>query len=80
MATSELAVTTHQFCPMKRTQRWKIRPHRFAAAKALDRFWADIITAGLSHPFPVWHVSEVLKWVESGEYAALMDAPESAAA
>jgi Zn-dependent protease with chaperone function len=48
--------------------------------KALDRFWADIITAGLSHPFPVWRVSEVLKWVESGEYQALMNQPESAAA
>src|ERR671938_926094 len=29
--------------------------------KALDRFWADIINAGLSHPFPVWRVSEILK-------------------
>jgi Zn-dependent protease with chaperone function len=48
--------------------------------KALDRFWADIITAGLSHPFPVWRVSEVLKWVESGEYQTLMNLPESAAA
>jgi Zn-dependent protease with chaperone function len=48
--------------------------------KALDRFWADIITAGLSHPFPVWRVSEVLKWVESGEYQTLMNTPESAAA
>lgn len=48
--------------------------------KALDRFWADIITAGLSHPFPVWRVSEVLKWVESGEYKTLMEAPESAVA
>ena len=48
--------------------------------KALDRFWADIVNAGLSHPFPVWRVSEVLKWVESGEYKALMNAPESAAA
>jgi Zn-dependent protease with chaperone function len=48
--------------------------------KALDRFWADIITAGLSHPFPVWRVSEVLKWVESGEYENLLNAPESAAA
>src|SRR6202140_1468203 len=43
--------------------------------KALDRFWADIITAGLSHPFPVWRVSEVLKWVESGEYQTLMNTP-----
>src|SRR6266487_2165250 len=48
--------------------------------KALDRFWADIITAGLSHPFPVWRVSEILKWIESGEYETLMEAPESAAA
>jgi Zn-dependent protease with chaperone function len=48
--------------------------------KALDRFWADVITSGLSHPFPVWRVSEILQWVESGEYKALMNEPESAAA
>jgi Zn-dependent protease with chaperone function len=48
--------------------------------KMLDRFWADIITSSMSHPFPVWRVSEILKWVESGEYKALMNAPESAAA
>src|SRR6476659_772479 len=48
--------------------------------KALDRFWADVITSGLSHPFPVWRVAEVMEWVESGEYKALMNAPESAAA
>src|SRR6478736_1102768 len=48
--------------------------------KALDRFWADVITSGLTHPFPVWRVSEILQWVESGEYKALMNAPESAAA
>src|SRR3984893_9980322 len=48
--------------------------------KALDRFWADMITASMSHPFPVWRVSEILKWVDSGEYKALMQAPESAAA
>jgi Zn-dependent protease with chaperone function len=40
--------------------------------KALDRFWADIITSGMTHPFPVWRVSEILKWVESGEYKRLM--------
>ena len=40
--------------------------------KWLDKFWADIINAGLSHPFPVWRVSEILKWVESGQYAGLM--------
>ena len=50
-------------------------------AKALDRFWADIINAGLTHPFPVWRVSEILKWVEEGEYGRLVNgAAESAAA
>jgi Zn-dependent protease with chaperone function len=49
--------------------------------KALDRFWADIITSGLSHPFPVWRTSEILKWVESDQYQHLMNgAPEIAAA
>jgi Zn-dependent protease with chaperone function len=40
--------------------------------KKLDRFWADIINAGLSHPFPIWRVSEILEWTESGEYAEVM--------
>jgi len=40
--------------------------------KFLDKFWADILTSGLSHPFPVWRVSEILKWVEDGEYADVM--------
>ena len=40
--------------------------------KALDKFWANIINAGLSHPFPVWRVAEILSWVESGQYAELM--------
>lgn len=49
--------------------------------KALDRFWADIITSGLSHPFPVWRTSEILKWVETDQYRHLMDGTaESAAA
>ncbi|HXF42435.1 MAG TPA: M48 family metalloprotease [Pyrinomonadaceae bacterium] len=38
----------------------------------LDKFWADIINAGLSHPFPIWRVSEILKWVESGEYEKVL--------
>lgn len=38
----------------------------------LDKFWADIINAGLSHPFPVWRVSEIIKWTESGEYDEVM--------
>jgi Zn-dependent protease with chaperone function len=50
-------------------------------AKALDRFWADIINAGLTHPFPIWRVSEILKWVESGEYGRVLNGEaESAAA
>jgi Zn-dependent protease with chaperone function len=40
--------------------------------KKLDKFWADILNAGLSHPFPIWRVSEILKWVDEGEYAELM--------
>ncbi len=40
--------------------------------KKLDRFWADLLNAGLSHPFPIWRVSEILKFVDSGEYNALM--------
>jgi Zn-dependent protease with chaperone function len=40
--------------------------------KKLDKFWADILNAGLSHPFPIWRVSEILKWVESGEYEEVM--------
>lgn len=49
--------------------------------KALDRFWADIISSGMTHPFPIWRVSEILKWVEEGEYTRLMSGEaESAAA
>ncbi len=39
----------------------------------LDKFWADILNAGLTHPFPIWRVSEILEWVESGEYEELMN-------
>ncbi len=41
--------------------------------KKLDKFWADIINAGLSHPFPIWRVSEITKWVESGEYSEVLE-------
>jgi Zn-dependent protease with chaperone function len=40
--------------------------------KKLDKFWADIMAAGLSHPFPIWRVAEILEWVDSGQYAELM--------
>lgn len=40
--------------------------------KALDKFWANLVNAGQTHPLPVWRVSEILQWVESGQYADLM--------
>ena len=41
--------------------------------KQLDRFWADILSSQMTHPFPVWRVAEILKWVDSGEYTKLID-------
>lgn len=38
----------------------------------LDNFWANVISSGMTHPFPVWRVSEIIKWYESGEYGELM--------
>lgn len=40
---------------------------------ALDKFWANIVNAGQTHPFPIWRVSEILDWVDSGQYADLME-------
>jgi Zn-dependent protease with chaperone function len=34
----------------------------------LDNFWANIINAGQTHPFPIWRVSEIIDWYENGEY------------
>lgn len=42
-------------------------------ASRLDRFWADVMNSGLSHPFPIWRVAEALEWVETGEYQELME-------
>lgn len=39
----------------------------------LDRFWADVMNSGLSHPFPIWRVAEILEYVETGEYQTLME-------
>ncbi|MGB7200980.1 MAG: M48 family metallopeptidase [Pyrinomonadaceae bacterium] len=39
----------------------------------LDRFWADVMNSGLSHPFPIWRVAEILEWVETGQYEELMN-------
>jgi Zn-dependent protease with chaperone function len=41
--------------------------------KALDKFWAQVVNAGRSHPFPIWRVGEILEWVESGQYQDLMN-------
>jgi Zn-dependent protease with chaperone function len=41
-------------------------------AKWLDKLWAEILNAGMSHPFPVWRVSEIMKWVETPEYRKLV--------
>jgi len=38
----------------------------------LDRFWADVMNSGLSHPFPIWRGAEILEWVDDGQYAELM--------
>lgn len=40
--------------------------------KALDKFWANIINAGQTHPFPIWRVSEIIDWVDKGEYAEVL--------
>lgn len=39
----------------------------------LDRFWADVMNSGLSHPFPIWRVAEILDYVETGQYQELME-------
>ena len=39
----------------------------------LDKFWANIINASQTHPFPVWRVGEILEWVETGQYSDLMN-------
>lgn len=38
----------------------------------LDNFWANVINAGQTHPFPIWRVAEIIKWAEEGEYQELM--------
>lgn len=38
----------------------------------LDNLWANIINAGQTHPFPIWRVSEIIDWNESGGYAEVL--------
>ena len=40
--------------------------------RMVDKFWTIIASSGRTHPFPVWRVAEILKWVDSGEYDALL--------
>lgn len=42
-------------------------------ASRLDRFWADVMNSGLSHPFPIWRIAEILEWVETGQFHELME-------
>jgi Zn-dependent protease with chaperone function len=40
--------------------------------RMVDKFWTIIAASGRTHPFPVWRVAEILKWIEAGEYEAVM--------
>lgn len=39
----------------------------------LDKVWTLIAAAQTTHPFPVWRVSEILKWVEDGGYHKVLE-------
>ncbi|HZS43958.1 MAG TPA: M48 family metallopeptidase [Blastocatellia bacterium] len=41
--------------------------------RLLDKFWTVIAAGGMSHPFPVWRVSEILEWVDQGGYKKVME-------
>jgi Zn-dependent protease with chaperone function len=45
---------------------------RLYKERMVDKFWTIIAASGRTHPFPVWRVAEILKWVESGQYAELL--------
>lgn len=45
---------------------------RLYEERMVDKFWTMIAASGRTHPFPVWRVAEILKWVESGRYAELL--------
>lgn len=38
-----------------------------------DKVWTLIAAAQTTHPFPVWRVSEILKWVDDGGYQKALD-------
>lgn len=35
-----------------------------AAENFLDKFWTMVIAGTMTHPFPVWRVSEIMEWAE----------------
>lgn len=37
------------------------------AENYLDKFWTTFIAGSMSHPFPVWRVSEILDWAEKDD-------------
>jgi len=39
----------------------------------MDKLWALLAAAQTTHPFAVWRVSEIVNWVESGEYQKLIE-------
>jgi Zn-dependent protease with chaperone function len=45
---------------------------RLYEERMVDKFWTIVAASGRTHPFPVWRVAEILKWVESGEYERLL--------
>lgn len=45
---------------------------RLYKERMVDKFWTIIAASGQTHPFPVWRVAEILKWVETGEYERVM--------
>ncbi|MBX7218888.1 MAG: M48 family metallopeptidase [Blastocatellia bacterium] len=53
---------------------------RMVSASFIDNFWTSLLAAERTHPFPVWRVSEILKWTEDpAGYAKVMEADQKAA-
>ncbi len=47
----------------------------------VDRFWTWQIAAGRTHPFPIWRVSEILKWTDDPNgYRKLVEPPAASGA
>lgn len=54
---------------------------RTTQSNFVDSFWTSLVAGMRTHPFPVWRVSEILKWTEDPEgyqrVMALADNPNS---